>query len=742
MESSRPRYPVKIRSHLLVLVAGAFVPLMVFAVAITSFSWWQQRKDLELRYLERVRAMTIALDAEMDGAIRMLRALGLSAEANGEPREAMMERLRRTLETQPLWSAVAMGDPGWTDVVSAGRDAMPGSSAGEPLAVDAATLRRTALSGLPAVSGVVRAADGHYETQIAVPIGKTGSVERVMVAVVDQSAWLKFLSQYPVGTGATMTLLDAQGRVIARTQDNARWVGKPPAPLLLDKSREMAEGAYRGRDADGERVYAAHSRSVRWGWTIATGVPARLIEAALLDSSALLAAAAFVSIGLAVLLAFVFGRRIQKPITGLGVSARALAHGDPQPPHRPSSIDEVQDVQDAFEEADGKLRERQQRLNEALASEQRSRRDAEQASRAKDEFLAMLGHELRNPLNAISSAVSVLHHVDPRGAEALRARDIVDRQMVSLRELVDDLLDVARVTSGRIMLAARTLDLAAVARRTVMMMSASGRLGRHKLETDYREAWVSGDETRIEQIVTNLVDNAAKYTPEGGTLAVRVRAGDGEAVLEVADTGMGIAPSLLPRIFDLFTQGERTIDRAQGGLGLGLALVRRLTELHGGTVRAESPGVGEGATFVVNLPRVEAPKEDPPPAGVADAGKEGKPLRILVVEDNDDGRETLAMMLRLNGHQVHEADSGPGGVASMQSVHPQVAIVDIGLPGFDGYEVARRTRASADTREVRLVALTGYGQEEDRRNARAAGFDWFLVKPADMGALSEILAHV
>jgi len=732
---------VKIRSHLLVLVAGAFVPLMVFAVAITSFSWWQQRNDLELRYLERVRAMTIALDAEMDGAIRMLRALGLSVGMNGESRETVAEQMRRTLETQPLWSSVAMGDPGWSDVVSASREA-PAASGEEPPGVDKETLRRAVDSALPAVSGVVQAADGHYETQVAVPIGRAGSVERVLVAIVDQSAWLKFLSQYPIGTGATMTLLDANGRVIATTQGNGRWVGKPPAPLLLEKSREMAEGAYRGRGADGERVYAAHSRSVRWGWTVATGVPARLIEAALLDSSALLAAAAFVSIGLAVLLAFVFGRRIQRAVTALGFSASALAHGEPQPSHRPSSIDEVQEVQDAFEEADQKLRERQQRLNEALAAEQRSRRDAEQASRAKDEFLAMLGHELRNPLNAITSAVSVLHYVDPKSEEALRARDIIDRQMVSLRELVDDLLDVARVTSGRIMLSARALDLAEVARRTVMMMSASGRLARHKLVTDYRTAWVNADATRIEQIVTNLVDNAAKYTPDGGTIAVRVRPRNGEAALEVADTGMGIAPSLLPRIFDLFTQGERTIDRAQGGLGLGLALVRRLAELHGGTVRAESPGVGEGATFAVNLPRIDAPKEDRPPEDGTHAGKEGKPLRILVVEDNDDGRETLAMMLRLNGHQVHEADSGPGGVASIQSVHPQVAIVDIGLPGFDGYEVARRTRASPDTREVRLVALTGYGQEEDRRNARAAGFDWFLVKPADMGALTEILAHV
>lgn len=354
----------------------------------------------------------------------------------------------------------------------------------------------------------------------------------------------------------------------------------------------------------------------------------------------------------------------------------------------------------------------------------------------------MLGHELRNPLNAISSAVSVLHYVEPRGEQALRARDIVERQMVSLRQLVDDLLDVARVTRGRIALNRRPMDLAAVARRTVTMMSASGRLARHRVEADFREAWIEGDETRIEQIVTNLVDNAAKYTQEGGSIAVRVRAGEGEALLEVQDNGMGIAPALLPRIFDLFTQGERTIDRAQGGLGLGLALVRRLAEMHGGSIRVSSGGSGQGATFVVRLPLIAPPALARAPELPDPVGKEEKPLRILVVEDNDDGRETLAMMLRLSGHQVHEADSGPGGVASMNAVHPDVAIVDIGLPGFDGYEVARRTRASAATQAVRLVALTGYGQEEDRRNARAAGFDWFLVKPADMGAISDILAHV
>lgn len=729
---------MKIRSHLLVLLGGAFLPLLIFAVAITSFSWWQQRKDLELRYLERVRAMTIALDTEVDGAIRVLRALGLSETAS-ETRAQLGERMRRTLDTQPLWSAVAVGDPAWTRVTSAWRE----SFAAPVPSLDRPTLERVEATRLPAVSGLVRARDGEYETQIVVPLLRGQRIEAILVAVVQQSAWLKYMSQYPIGNGATMTLLDQDGTVIARTQDNGRWVGRHPPTLLLEKSRAMAEGAYRGTGADGVPVYAAHSRSVRWGWTVATSVPAAIIEAVLLDSSALLAAAAFVSIGLAVLLAFLLSRRIQRPITALGASARALAHGERQPPHPPSTIDEVEEVQDAFGEADAMLRERQHRLNEALASEREARREAEEASRAKDEFLAMLGHELRNPLNAISSAVAVLHYVDPKSAEALRARDIIERQMVSLRQLVDDLLDVARVTRGRIQLATRPIDLAAVTRRTLMMLSASGRLARHKLESDYREAWILADETRVEQIVTNLVDNAAKYTHEGGRIFVRVAPEGRDAVLEVQDNGMGIAPALLPRIFELFTQGERTIDRSQGGLGLGLALVRRLAEMHGGSIRAESAGPGQGATFVVRIPlseRVAPPVEaEQPPATPT---KEDKSLRILVVEDNDDGRETLAMMLRLNGHQVHEADSGPGGVASLETVHPDVAIVDIGLPGFDGYEVARRARSSPGTRGVRLVALTGYGQEEDRRNAKAAGFDWFLVKPADMGAIAEILTRV
>jgi CheY-like chemotaxis protein/anti-sigma regulatory factor (Ser/Thr protein kinase) len=309
-----------------------------------------------------------------------------------------------------------------------------------------------------------------------------------------------------------------------------------------------------------------------------------------------------------------------------------------------------------------------------------------------------------------------------------------------LRHVVDDLLDVARVTSGKIVLAREAVDLAVVAHRAVAALEAGGRLARHDVKVEAGTAWVEGDETRLEQVVTNLVDNAARYTPEGGHIAVRVGTGPEGAHVEVEDDGSGISQELLPRVFDLFTQGQRTIDRAQGGLGLGLALVRRLVELHGGRVRAESAGPGRGARFTVLLKAIPPPLAAP---AAAEAPRtNGEPLSIVVVEDNPDGRETLMAVLEMQGHEVHGADSGPAGLDALRRYHPDLAIVDIGLPGFDGYELARRVRAVAGLARTRLVALTGYGQEEDRAHAKRAGFDWFLVKPADMGAIARIIGQV
>ncbi len=372
-----------------------------------------------------------------------------------------------------------------------------------------------------------------------------------------------------------------------------------------------------------------------------------------------------------------------------------------------------------------------------LAREHAARADAEAASRGKDELLAMLGHELRNPLSAISNAVHVLSAPAASEDARLRARDIITRQNAHLAHLVDDLLDVARVTSGKIALVRRPLELAQAVRQCVATLTASGRTREHDLQLDLEVVWGNVDGTRFEQIVTNLVGNALRFTPAGGHVVISLRARSGEAVLAVRDSGVGIVADMLPRVFDLFVQGERAADRGGGGLGLGLALVRRIAELHGGGVEARSDGPGRGSEFSVRLPAIPAPLR---PGGVLPrpAERNGAPRRILVVEDNEDSREMLRYLLMLDGHEVHEAADGPAGLAAALHLRPDIAFVDVGLPGLDGYEIARRVRAETGA-VIRLIALTGYGQPEDRRLSLEAGFDAHIVKPVAPDAVLDAI---
>ncbi len=369
-----------------------------------------------------------------------------------------------------------------------------------------------------------------------------------------------------------------------------------------------------------------------------------------------------------------------------------------------------------------------------LAREQMAREDAEAANRAKDEFLAMLGHELRNPLDIIASAVKVLDAISSQEPPAVRTREVIHRQVRQLAHLVDDLLDVGRVSTGKINLAREPVNLAEAVRRCVETLAGAERTGRHRLDVDAETVWVEGDPSRVEQIVMNLLSNAIKYTPEGGSISIGLK-GDGQTGrLRVTDTGMGIPEHMMERIFDLFVQGERTLDRSEGGLGIGLTLVRRLVELHGGRIEASSRGPGQGSTFLVELPQISAPVATAEvPVDETSRGTR----RILIVEDNRDSREMLRFLLELAGHEVHEANDGPGGLEALRRIRPDVALVDVGLPGFDGYELAKRAREAGDT--VCLVALTGYGLPDDLRRSREAGFDAHLVKPVEAAALSRVI---
>jgi signal transduction histidine kinase/CheY-like chemotaxis protein len=371
--------------------------------------------------------------------------------------------------------------------------------------------------------------------------------------------------------------------------------------------------------------------------------------------------------------------------------------------------------------------ERAQLTQRALAA----RREAEAASRAKDEFLTMLSHELRNPLGAISAAIDVLEVADPAGHTGVEARAIIARQTRNLAHMMNDLLDVGRVIAGKILLARQPVNLVSVVKRVEQTLAITGEAREHQLQLDLKDVWVDGDAVRIEQVVTNLLTNAIKYTPHGRPIRVGVGNEQGTAVLQVQDAGMGIPTALLPHIFDLFVQGHRTLDRRAGGLGIGLTLVRRLVELHDGSVGVESSD--EGSLFTVRIPAVQAPTPSDD-----DTLPPSRRRKVLVVEDNDDVLAALRSKLELDGHSVSTAADGIEGLTRLLKLRPEVSIVDIGLPGLTGFELARHARAAGYA--GRMIALSGYGAERDAQEALVAGFDAYLVKPVDRHQLRASLS--
>ena len=375
-----------------------------------------------------------------------------------------------------------------------------------------------------------------------------------------------------------------------------------------------------------------------------------------------------------------------------------------------------------------------------LERERTTRAEAQAASRAKDEFLAMLAHELRNPVGVIVTALAVLEHGQDRGPQHERARHVIQRQAEHLARLLDDLLDVARITGGRIELDRKPVDLRAAIEQVaeVERHRIEGKRQRLVLSLGSGPITVTADPVRLHQVVGNLLNNAWKYTPPGGSIWITLGHEDDDAIVSVKDNGAGIPPGELQSIFGLFAQVDRTLARSEGGLGVGLTLVRQLVELHGGTVEARSEGLGRGAEFVVRLPatRVGTPAGPGPAPPTERVGR-----RVLVIEDNSDGREMLVTMLRLSGHEVWEAATGVDGLERAVQYRPAVVLLDIGLPDIDGYAVGRELRQRLGA-SVRLVAVTGYGQPRDRARSEEAGFDAHVLKPVDPAELVDLVQRL
>jgi signal transduction histidine kinase/ActR/RegA family two-component response regulator len=421
------------------------------------------------------------------------------------------------------------------------------------------------------------------------------------------------------------------------------------------------------------------------------------------------------------------GERAEMAAVGLAAAARES--------HRRAN-----ELNTALDVSRRELQAAYQRVEDELVSRREAEAKLRDADRRKDEFLAMLAHELRNPLAPIGMAAKVLRVGQASPDRVRQTCEIIDRQIRHMTKLLDDLLDVSRVTRGQVVLAQGLHDIVAIVQDAVEQARPLIDARHHRLSIALptHAAHVHGDGTRLVQIVTNLLNNAAKYTPKGGVIELACRLDADNVHISVRDNGNGIDAALLPHVFDLFVQGERSFDRAQGGLGIGLALVKSLVEQHGGSVSVASGGHGAGSEFTIRLPRAReaAPAPDMPRHGET-AGSLA--LDILIVDDNADAADMLAVYLGSVGHRLHVAYEGRRGLALAQEVAPDVLLLDIGLPDIDGYQLARRMRALPQTAHATLIALTGYGQDADRKRSIAAGFDHHLTKPVDVAALLRLL---
>ncbi|QBI05075.1 response regulator [Pseudoduganella albidiflava] len=585
---------------------------------------------------------------------------------------------------------------------------------------------------------------GKHTVNLTFPVIKNGDVRAVLFAALDLTELDKFVLDVKLSPGSLMWTIDGQGTTISRRPDPASWFGKPIPQHLRQALATRPAVPVLLTDGDGvERLYAFArvGKADVSDYTVIIGMPYDEIVAAATRDQLIAVAGLAMTITLALLAAWFGGdilivRRVQALVrtanriaTGSLDTRTGLRYEDEEIGALARSLDEMAHA----------LQKKELERDAAAASLQA-------ADRRKDEFLAMLAHELRNPLAPISSGAQVLKMAHADNPAVARTAEIIARQVEHMTRLIDDLLDVSRVTRGLVKLNRQPLDLRTVVEDAVEQAYPLFKSKRQQLELDIPHApmGINADHKRMVQVIVNLLNNAAKYTQEYGHIRVRIERDGALVRVEVADDGIGMAPELVARVFELFTQAERTSDRSQGGLGLGLALARTLVTLHGGTVRAASAGANQGSTFTVELPYAEPPPQAQPgsaPAPGAHAARAGG-LRCLVVDDNVDAAQTLALFLEAAGHVVHVAHRATEALELARRHAPQLCFLDIGLPDIDGNQLARQLRALPQTAAAQLVAVTGYGRKEDQEKSIAAGFDHYFVKPMDTAKLVQLLAMV
>jgi len=721
---------MKLRWHLVLLTLATLLPLAIFAVVEGALLVVSERETFRRGAEARTLAVLTAIDTELNRSITTARVLVASPGLG----EAELHYFRRTaalvLAAQPDWINITVARPDGQQIMNLRvpeGDYLPNIGA-----VDE-SFERLLRTGEPVISDLYLAPVlKQLNFVVRTPLVQDGKVRYVLSAAVNSAAIGRLIRAQGLPPGWVGVVLDRNDHIVARNVNPEESLGQLASQSLRDALARSPSGWFHGSTIEGSVVYTPYRRSETTGWVFAMGIPAYVVEEVGKRAQWTLALGLLAALGLALALAMIVGRRISGPIGSLASATKAMGQGESITLPVEIRVSEVDTLAGALREAAQAIHERQSLI-------EREREALRAADRAKDEFLAMLSHELRTPLAALTTAAHVLRVAGNDGDKAMQARGVIERQTKHMARLVEDLLDVSRVTMGKANLQREAFDLGEVVENLVAGWRAARRFDRHRVTHSTATVWIDADRTRLEQIVSNLLDNALKFTPPGRKIDIRVRQENGQAILRVTDEGDGLAAAAIGRIFDLFAQGEHGLDRSKGGMGIGLALVKWLTEMHGGTVSVASEGPGRGAAFTVRLPAVVHPHRQADPGATE---KTLGPRRVLIIEDSDDTRQMLHAALALSGHEVREARNGATGLAVAAEVAPDIALIDIGLPDIDGYEVARRLRADPTNGHIALIALSGYGQPADLQRAYDAGFDSHLTKPVAVEVLHSAIAAV
>jgi signal transduction histidine kinase len=721
-----------IRVYLLILVLGAMLPGALVTGILVWRAFANNRAVTERRLLESARVDASAIDREFAGTIRILEALATSPALDRDDLEAFHEDASRVQATQPGWFSIVLLSPMGEQLVSTRLAwGTPLLQVNEP-----DSLKRLVDRGEPVV-GVIRPfqpGGAEHLFTVRVPVLREGILKYALSAVVNVETLERVVPRQLAGSEEwTRTILDPEGTIGVRTRGAETYVGTKASEAFRALIRDVNETVSSQKTREDIPVYAATSRG-SYGWTAVVVVTQEALDAPLRASIAgvLIGGGLLMLCGLAAVLRV--SRRLSVDLAAATTAAEAVAQGRPLPEAN-GHVAETQRLHRSLATTASLLERRARERDEEIRRADAARTDAEEANQTKDQFLAVLGHELRNPLAPALTALELMK-VRDTGALA-RERGVLERQIAHMARLVNDLLDVSRLARGKVTLDRRRFELREAVDRAVDMARPLIAQHQHTLQVSVPGSglMVDGDIDRLVQVLSNLLTNAARYTPPGGNIALIASASADRVAIACEDDGPGVPPELAPKLFAPFAQGPRALDRREGGLGLGLALARMFTEMHGGTIQAEQPEPGSGGSrFVVTLP-LASPAAAAAPAEPVRAAHAVPPQKILVVDDNADACEMLRSALVHAGHAVAVAGNGSDAIAIAAGFLPDVGVLDIGLPGMNGYELAQRLRTSHS--RIRLIALTGYGQMGDVDAATAAGFDAHCAKPVTTTALLE-----